>query len=124
MKRALVTLALLLATVLRAGAGPHPCHSQAGPATGKTMGAPTGHASCHGSQAPAPAKKSAPPKGHDCCDPVKGSHALCDEGCQRAAVLGIASVLPEILSFETLAAGAPDRPSPLFVPSIDHVPLA
>ena len=113
MKRSL-TLLLLLAISLGLSAGPHPCHAAARPAVTAE------HASCHGPQT---ASKTSPKPGHDCCDPVKGGHALCDQACQGAAVIGVAPVLSEVLSFQDLATPVPDRLGALFVPSIDHVPL-
>jgi hypothetical protein len=114
MQRTSVTLLLLLAITLGLSAGPHPCHAAARPAV------TAGHASCHGSQA---APKPSPKTDHDCCDPVKGGHALCDQACQGAAVIGVAPALHEVLSFQDLEAPVPDRLGSLFVPSIDHVPL-
>jgi hypothetical protein len=115
MRRAAVTL-LLLAILLGTGAGPHPCH-----AAEKAPAVKVEHASCHGPHAPV---KAPQPKGHDCCDPVKGGHVLCDQACQGAAVIGMAPALPEILSFQELAAPVSQRPGVLFVLAIDHVPLA
>jgi hypothetical protein len=107
---------LLLAIVLGMAAGPHPCHAQV-TQTSQTM---TGHASCHGPHA-APKTSSKP--GHDCCDPEKGGHALCDQTCQGAAVMGVASTLPESLAFRELELPVVDRVGALFVLTIDHVPL-
>jgi hypothetical protein len=111
-----LTLLLLLAITLGVTAGPHPCHAS-GQAAQKVA---TGHASCHGPHtAPkAPAKPS-----HDCCDPEKGGHALCDQACQGAAVMGVAFTLPEILAFRELEPPVVDPLGALFVLSIDHVPL-
>jgi hypothetical protein len=113
-----LTLLLLLAINLVVVAGPHPCHAAA-PAA-KTAQSSAGHASCHGAQAEskAPSKPS-----HDCCDPEKGGHALCDQACQGAAVMGVASTLPEILAFRDLQPPVVDRLGALFVLPIDHVPL-
>jgi hypothetical protein len=112
-----LTLLLLLALTLGVSAGPHPCHAQARKMP-QTLVA--GHASCHGGQAEskAPAKPA-----HDCCDPVKGGHFLCDQACQGAAVMAVASTLPEILAFQEPGLPVVRRPGALFVPSIDHVPL-
>jgi len=118
MRRASVTL-LLLVMSLGIIAGPHPCH-----AAGKAPAAPAAtaeHASCHGSQAPVKAPQS---RNHDCCDPVKGGHVLCDQACQGPAVIGVAPTLPEVLSFQELGAPIVQRLGALFVPTIDHVPLA
>jgi hypothetical protein len=104
---------LLLALALGMMAGPHPCHAQTPQTT-------TGHASCHGPHA---APKTSPKPGHDCCDPEKGGHALCDQACQGAAVMGVASTLPESLAFRELELPVVDRPGVLFVLAIDHVPL-
>ena len=115
MRRTSVTL-LLLAMSLGIIAGPHPCHAaEKAPAPA----AMTDHASCHGTHAPVKA-----PRNHDCCDPVKGGHALCDRACQGPAVIGVAPVLPEVLSFQELGAPIAQRLGALFVPTIDHVPLA
>ncbi|HEX9940654.1 MAG TPA: hypothetical protein VGG03_01460 [Thermoanaerobaculia bacterium] len=119
MRRTPITWLLLLAIALGASAGPHPCHAAAGPVQAAPAAAE--HASCHGGpQAP----KKAPSHEHDCCDPTKGGHALCDQACQGAAVLGVAPLLPAVRSFEELTAPVHDRPTSLFVLSIDHVPLA
>jgi hypothetical protein len=53
-----------------------------------------------------------------------GGHVLCDQSCQGAAVIGMAPALPEILSFQELAAPVSQRSGALFVLAIDHVPLA
>ena len=113
MRRPLALL-LLLAFTLGVSAGPHPCHAR----TRQT--AMAGHASCHKSKtAPeAPAKPA-----HDCCDPEKGAHVLCDQACQGAAVMVVASTLPEILAFREPEPPAVHRSGALFVLSIDHVPL-
>ena len=116
MRRASVTLFLLLAILFGMSAGPHPCH-----AAEKAPTVTTEHASCH--SAPTPAK-APQPQDHDCCDPVKGGHVLCDQACQGAAVIGVAPALPEILSFQELGAPVSQRPGALFVLAIDHVPLA
>jgi hypothetical protein len=110
-----LTLLLLLAITLGVSAGPHPCHAQ----PRQTVMA--GHqASCHGSQAApeAPAKPA-----HDCCNPEKGGHVLCDQACQSAAVMTVASTLPEIQVFRELEPPVMERLGALFVLSIDHVPL-
>jgi hypothetical protein len=112
--RPALALLLLLAIVLGMAAGPHPCHAQTTPT------ATTGHASCHGPHA-APKAPSKP--AHDCCDPEKGGHALCDQACQGAAVMGVASTLPESLAFRELELPVVDRVGALFVLTIDHVPL-
>jgi hypothetical protein len=114
MRRSL-TLLLLLAITLGVAAGPHPCHAAAPAAP-----AATGHASCHEPQA-APKASSKP--GHDCCDPEKGGHVLCDQVCQGAAVMSVASTLPENLSFRELELPVVESLGALFVLSIDHVPL-
>jgi hypothetical protein len=59
----------------------------------------------------------------DCCDPKTGDHSLCEQGCQRAAVLRVSLTLPSVQPFEELDA-APEHvsPPPLAFP-IDHVPL-
>jgi hypothetical protein len=105
-----LTLLLLLALILGMSAGPHPCHAQ------RAQTVPTGHASCHGQKLPA---KPA----HDCCDPQKGGHVLCDQACQGAAVMGVASTVLENLVFRELELPVVDRLGALFVLSIDHVPL-
>jgi len=110
-----LTLLLLLAITLGVTAGPHPCHAQ------QRQTAPTGHASCHGSHS---APKAPARPAHDCCDPIKGGHTLCDQACQGAAVMGVASTLPEVLAFRELETPVPDSPGALFVLSIDHVPLS
>ncbi|HEV7509737.1 MAG TPA: hypothetical protein VGS07_32995 [Thermoanaerobaculia bacterium] len=110
-----LSLLLLLALTLGMTAGPHPCHAQPRPAVA------AGHASCHESNA-APRAPSKP--AHDCCDPAKGGHVLCDQACQGAAVMGVASSLPEMLAFRELDLPVVESPGSLFVLSIDHVPLA
>jgi hypothetical protein len=115
MRRASVIL-LLLAILLGMSAGPHPCH-----AAEKAPAVTAEHASCHGPHVPV---KAPQPREHDCCDPVKGGHVLCDQACQGAALIGVAPALPEILSFQELAAPVSQRPGALFVLAIDHVPLA
>jgi hypothetical protein len=118
MKRTPIVLILLLAIALGAIAGPHPCHAADRP--DPAASAATGHPSCHDDR-PAP---KPPVSGHDCCDPAKGGHILCDQACQGPAVLGVAPALATVRSFEELTAFLQDRPVPLFVLSIDHVPLA
>jgi hypothetical protein len=109
-----LTLFLLLALTLGMTAGPHPCHAQPAPQT-----VTTGHAACHASQG---AKTPARPA-HDCCDPAKGGHVLCDQTCQGAAVMTVASALPEILAFQEPELPFVQRPGALFALAIDHVPL-
>jgi hypothetical protein len=114
-----LSLLLLICLALRLGAGPHPCHAQTAPP------APSGHASCHGMEAPADKPAGGPSKGRDdCCDPRTGDHSLCEQGCQRAAVLLVSLALPDARAFEELGID-PEHgsPSPLVFP-IDHVPLA
>jgi hypothetical protein len=107
-----ISLLLLLALALRLGAGPHPCQARPMPA------APAEHASCHGMPAPAQEKGK-----DDCCDPRTGDHSLCEQGCQRAAVLLVSLALPEAQSFQGLTESSEQgTPSPLAFP-IDHVPL-
>jgi len=111
-----ISLLLLLALALRLGAGPHPCQARTMPA------APAEHASCHGMKAPA--EKPVQEKGKDdCCDPRTGDHSLCEEGCQRAAVLLVSLTVPMAQPFQELEV-SPEQgsPSPLAFP-IDHVPL-
>jgi len=119
MRQTPVVFLLLLAIAFGLSAGPHPCHGKTGTRRSSPAKAGAAHAPCHGAQ---PSPKPASRKG-DCCDPVKGRHLLCDEACQGAAVLGVASALPAVLSFEELAAVLQDRPAPPFVLPIDHVPL-
>ena len=109
-----LTLLLLLALTLGVSAGPHPCHAK----TRQT--AMVAHASCHESNSTpkAPSKPA-----HDCCDPEKGGHILCDQACQGAAVMGVASTLPQSLAFQELELPVVDGVGALFVLSIDHVPL-
>jgi len=107
-----LSLLLLICLALRLGAGPHPCHAQKAPS-------PSPHASCHGMKAPAEEKEEK--KG--CCDPKGGDHSLCEQGCQREAVLRVSLALPAVQSFQELAASSePGTPTPLAFP-IDHVPL-
>jgi hypothetical protein len=110
--RSALTCLLLLAIALGVSAGPHPCHAQ----IRQVPETP----SCHGSHAAlkAPAKPA-----HDCCDPEKGGHALCDQACQGAAVMAVASTAPESLAFRELEPPAVDCKGALFVLTIDHVPL-
>lgn len=113
-----ISLLLLLVLALRLGAGPHPCQARTAPP-------PSGHASCHGMKAPAGKPAHEPGKGKDdCCDPRTGDHSLCEQGCQRAAVLGVSLALPAAQSFREMSA-SPEHgsPSPFAFP-IDHVPLA
>ena len=110
MRRPLILL-LLLAITLGMIAGPHPCHAQAQQAPA------AGHASCH--QPKVPARPA-----HDCCDPEKGGHVLCDQACQGAAVMGVGSAPPQIQAFRELELPVVERLGALFVPVIDHVPLA
>jgi len=110
MKLRSIALLLLLALGLRLGVGPHPCHAMA--AAEKPAG------SCHGEQH---APKAPLPAEDDCC---KGGHALCEKGCQTAAVLQVDLPAPAVLSFQEQSSSLVDRSLPLFVLSIDHVPLA
>ena len=104
-----VAFLLLLAFSLRLGAGPHPCHAMASAAK---------PGSCHGAhQQP---KAPLPGEG-DCC---KGGHALCENACQTAGVLQVILPPPVAISFEEGSLLSEDRSLPLFVLSIDHVPLA
>jgi hypothetical protein len=105
-----IALLLLLALALRLGAGPHPCHGTAMPGMAKP-------GSCHGAQPSSP-----PPTGeNDCC---KKGHALCENACQTAAVLRVALSAPVRQPFHGQAAVPQERSLPLFVLTIDHVPLA
>jgi hypothetical protein len=104
-----IALLLLLAFALRLGAGPHPCHAMA--STAKP-------GSCHGAQH---APKAPLPGESDCC---KDGHALCENACQTAGVLQVALPPPTALPFLEPATSPVDRSLPLFVLSIDHVPLA
>lgn len=103
-----IALLLLLASALSLSAGPHPCHA---------MAAAAKPGSCHGGQH---APKAPLPAEDDCC---KGGHALCEQGCQTAAVLQVALPAPAVLSFQERISSPEDRSLPLFVLSIDHVPL-
>jgi len=103
-----IALLLLLAFALGLGAGPHPCHAMASAAK---------PGSCHGAQAP---KAPLPGEG-DCC---KGGHALCENACQTAGVLQVTLPPPANVSFQQAILSPEDRSLPLFVLSIDHVPLA
>jgi hypothetical protein len=109
MKLRSIALLLLLALGLRLGVGPHPCHA---------MKAAAQPASCHGAQH---APKPPAPGENDCC---KGGHALCEKGCQTAAVLQVDLSAPAGLAFQEQSSSPVDRSLPLFVLSIDHVPLA
>lgn len=112
MKLRPLSLLLLICLALRLGAGPHPCHARTEPSP-----SPSGHASCHGTKAPAPKEKG------DCCDPRTGDHSLCEQGCQRAAVLQVSLALPSAQPFEEqIASPEQGSPSPFAFP-IDHVPL-
>jgi hypothetical protein len=112
MKLRPLSLLLLICLALRLGAGPHPCHAQAA----VTAPSPSGPAPCHGTKAPSEEK-------NDCCDPKTGDHSLCEQGCQRAAVLLVALALPAVQSFEELVPSSEHgSPPPLAFP-IDHVPL-
>ncbi|HTG31685.1 MAG TPA: hypothetical protein VLB76_02045 [Thermoanaerobaculia bacterium] len=112
MKLRSIALLLLLALGLRLGVGPHPCHAM------KAMKAAEQPASCHGGQH---APKAPAPGEDDCC---KGGHALCEKGCQTAAVLQVDLPAPAVLAFQEQSFSPVDRSLPLFVLSIDHVPLA
>ena len=113
-----LSLLVLLCLALRLGAGPHPCHGMPAPATP----AASGH--CHDMPAPARPAGDTGEKRDDCCDPQKGGHALCEQGCQRAAVLLVVLAGPVVQTFEEVTASAElRRSSPLAFP-IDHVPLA
>ena len=112
MKLRSIALLLLLALGLRLGVGPHPCHAM------KAMKTAAQPASCHGGQH---APKAPAPGEDDCC---KGGHALCEKGCQTAAVLQVALPAPAVLAFQEQSFSPVDRSLPLFVLSIDHVPLA
>ena len=116
-RRPPTVFALLVAIAFGLSAGPHPCHSRP---SAPPLKAAAEHTSCHGDAAP----KAPPRQGHDCCDPAKGGHALCDQACQVPAVLGIAPALSAVHACEELATAVQDRPLPLFVASIDHVPLS
>jgi len=109
MKLRSIALLLLLALGLRLGVGPHPCHA---------MKAAAQPASCHGEQH---APKTPVPGEGDCC---KGGHALCEKGCQTAAVLQVDLPAPAVLAFQKQSSWPKDRSLPLFVLSIDHVPLS
>jgi hypothetical protein len=109
MKLRSIALLLLLALGLRLGVGPHPCHA---------MSAAAKPGSCHGEQH---APKAPQPGEDDCC---KGGHALCEKGCQTAAVLQVDLPAPAVLSFQEQSSLPVDYSLPLFVLSIDHVPLA
>jgi hypothetical protein len=111
MKLRSIALLLLLALSLRLGAGPHPCHAMTAAAEAKP-------GSCHGERH---APKAPLPGEGDCC---KGGHTLCEQGCQTAAVLLVDLSAPAALSFQEQASSPVDRSLPLFVLSIDHVPLA
>jgi hypothetical protein len=110
MKLRFIALLLLLALGLRLGVGPHPCHAM-------KAAAPAQPASCHGEQH---APKTPAPGEDDCC---KGGHALCEKGCQTAAVLQVDLPAPVVLAFQEQSSSPVDRSLPLFVLSIDHVPL-
>lgn len=114
-----IALLLLLALSLRLGAGPHPCHAmvKSGAPGMADMPAMAGHASCHQGSRP----KAPVPGSDDCC---KGDHALCERGCQTAAVLQVDLPAPAVLPFEEQISFLEDRSTPPFVFSIDHVPLA
>jgi hypothetical protein len=113
MKLRSIALLLLLALGLRLGVGPHPCHAMQAMKTAAAQ-----PASCHGGHH---APKTPTPGEDDCC---KGGHALCERGCQTAAVLQVALPAPMVLSFHEQTSSPVDRSLPLFVLSIDHVPLA
>lgn len=101
---------LLLAFALRLGAGPHPCHAMAAPAS------PAAHASCHQESRP-----KAPASGdEDCC---KNGDA-CEHACQTAAVLRVVLPTPVLLAFQEQAHAPEHRATPPVAFPIDHVPLA
>jgi len=117
-RRTPTVFVLLAAIAFGLSAGPHPCHAKQSAPPVKAV---AGHAACHGGAA---TPKAPPRHGHDCCDPAKGGHALCDQACQGPAVLGIAPALSAAHAFHELAGAVQDHPLPLFVLSIDHVPLS
>jgi hypothetical protein len=113
-----IALLVLLALALRLGAGPHPCHGAAGMPGMSGMTPKAG--ACH-SGASHPGAPPAQENGNDCC---KKGHTLCENACQTAAVLSVALPPPDHLRFDEWTPSAEDRSLPLFVPTIDHVPLS
>jgi hypothetical protein len=114
-----LALLLLLALALRLVAGPHPCHAAVETAKAQAPAA-TAMPSCHGGSHKAPEKA---PKESDCCDP-KGNHSLCEQGCQRAAVLAVGLAVPAERPFQELSpSSAPAAAAPMAF-AIDHVPLS
>ncbi|MFL6193466.1 MAG: hypothetical protein ACJ75H_04805 [Thermoanaerobaculia bacterium] len=114
-----ISLLLLLALALRLGAGPHPCHAAVDTVAAQAASMP----SCHGSHAQAPKAPDKAPKGSGCCDP-KGNHSLCEQGCQRAAVLAVGLSAPADRPFQELYPAAAPATAAAVPFAIDHVPLA
>ncbi|HXO20863.1 MAG TPA: hypothetical protein VOA87_13185 [Thermoanaerobaculia bacterium] len=119
-------LFLLLALSWGTVAAIQPCAAMgvdgASVARGASSGGCAGHAA-HRSMSPAGRK--------GCCDPSgseRGSRRhrsqVCEKACQAVAVLGSRPVLPGSSLSAEVAASPVERPTPLLILAIDHVPLA
>lgn len=115
MRAAAIALLLILATVFRLAAGPHPCTEEQPPA----QEAQTAHAACHGDAGPASPQGSRQEEDHK-----KADRTICQKACQALAVLHDSPALAVSRLSRELPAVSAERAVPLFVLSIDHIPLA
>jgi hypothetical protein len=111
---------LLLAAVFGVTTAAHPCAvvapDQVAPPAGKT--------SCHGGMAQ---PHDSPPnlaRHRGCCDPSPSGPQACQNACQGIGVLELPAALTAPGLLMALATPPAERSLSLFVPSIDHVPLA
>lgn len=115
MKSRLAALVLLAAFAFGLTAGPHPCRA-AEPA------APAALPSCHA--APPPAGRELAPGGPGCCDDATGDGLLCERACHAPGLCIAGPALAAARAAARLTPAPAAHSAILFVPAIDHIPLA
>jgi len=122
MRDRLIALLLLLVFCGSLAAGPHPCHAQGtAPEPVKQSQTACHHAGSADSTTGQGASSSSEHE-DDCCSGGQGS--LCQHACHMVALVRAQTLLFAVQPQAQLVAPAIDRSLPLFVPPIDHIPLA
>jgi hypothetical protein len=128
LRNRILALGLVVSFVLAAATEAVPCVAaapgrQTDPSPSFSCHAGAGAASSLQHRHPAPVK-TWPARRGGCCDPLQNGQRLCRKACQSVAVLALAPVLPAPARLMERAAPPAKRRAPLFVPAIDHIPLA
>ncbi len=115
--RLLTVAALLMSFTLDVATAASPCGAYAP----QQAAAPL-KSSCHG---PGMTHRHiSAPKGSGGCDPSQGDRTVCHRACHATAVLRLPFALPALGRLAEAAIPPAERSPSLFVPSIDHIPLA